>query len=62
MEFEQVRDIIVETLGCDAEQGLDSKFKITKDDEINHINQIFESYGISIVFGWHQLNLSLIHS
>ena len=38
------------------EHGLDSKFKITKDDEINHINQIFESYGVSMVFGWHQLN------
>lgn len=38
------------------EHGLDPKFKITKDDEINHINQIFESYGVSMVFGWHQLN------
>lgn len=38
------------------EHGLDSKFKITKDDEINHINQIFESYGVSMIFGWHQLN------
>lgn len=38
------------------EHGLDPKFKITKDDEINHINQIFESYSVSMVFGWHQLN------
>lgn len=38
------------------EHGLNPNFKVTKEEEINDINRIFESYGISMIFGWHQLN------
>ena len=36
--------------------GLDPNRKTTKQEEIDHINEIFERYGIKTIFGWQKVN------